>query len=143
MKTKRLGFIRGALIAGYPTISLCGHGVPRKEYVHRLVLFTFVGPCPRGMQARHYPDPNRTNVRLDNLSWAPRIENEHDKIEHGTSNHGKRNTTKLDVKADVSLPAFMPSEIIADGKIVQKNLKELDLTEDWLMSGSCIFYPLR
>ncbi|WP_144510709.1 DUF421 domain-containing protein [Bacillus sp. FJAT-22090] len=41
--------------------------------------------------------------------------------------------TKLDVKADVSLPAFMPSEIISDGKIVKKNLQELDLTEDWLM----------
>ncbi|TQR16376.1 YetF domain-containing protein [Psychrobacillus soli] len=41
--------------------------------------------------------------------------------------------TKLDVKADVSLPAFMPAEIISDGKIVQKNLLELDLTEDWVM----------
>ncbi|GGA39109.1 YetF domain-containing protein [Psychrobacillus lasiicapitis] len=45
----------------------------------------------------------------------------------------QQEATKLDVKADVSLPAFMPAEIISDGKIVQKNLKELDLTEDWVM----------
>lgn len=37
------------------------------------------------------------------------------------------------MKADVSLPTYMPTEIISDGKIVRKNLKELNLDEDWLM----------
>ena len=35
--------------------------------------------------------------------------------------------TKQDVKVPTTLPVFMPSEIISDGKIVQKNLTELDL----------------
>ena len=45
----------------------------------------------------------------------------------------QQNATKLDVKADVSLPIYMPTEIISDGKIVPKNLLELNLDEEWLM----------
>jgi uncharacterized membrane protein YcaP (DUF421 family) len=46
---------------------------------------------------------------------------------------GQQEATKLDVKADTSPPLYMPAEIIADGKIVQKNLVELKLTEEWVM----------
>lgn len=42
--------------------------------------------------------------------------------------------TKQDVKADVSLPEHMPTELISDGKINQKNLVELNLTEEWLFN---------
>jgi len=45
----------------------------------------------------------------------------------------QQEATKQDVKADVSLPVYMPSEIISDGKIVQKNLLGLDLDEEWVM----------
>jgi uncharacterized membrane protein YcaP (DUF421 family) len=41
--------------------------------------------------------------------------------------------TKQDINADISLPPHMPTEIISDGKFIQKNLKELDLTEEWVM----------
>ena len=40
--------------------------------------------------------------------------------------------TKKDVKADCSLPKYFPTEVISDGKLVKKNLIELNLTEDWL-----------
>ncbi|WP_419960177.1 YetF domain-containing protein [Psychrobacillus sp. BM2] len=46
---------------------------------------------------------------------------------------GMQEATKQDVKVPLTLPLFMPSEIISDGKIVKKNLDELDLTEDWVM----------
>lgn len=42
--------------------------------------------------------------------------------------------TKQDVKADVSLPPHMPTELISDGKINKSNLDELDLTEEWLLN---------
>ena len=45
----------------------------------------------------------------------------------------QQEATKQDVKADVSLPTYMPSEIISDGVIVYKNLEELELTEEWVM----------
>lgn len=45
----------------------------------------------------------------------------------------EQNATKQDVKADVSMPTYIPTEIISDGKIVRKNLKELKLDEEWVM----------
>ncbi|UNT53583.1 YetF domain-containing protein [Lysinibacillus capsici] len=41
--------------------------------------------------------------------------------------------TKQDVKADVSPPTFLPTEVVSDGQLIYENLVELDLTEDWLM----------
>lgn len=41
-------------------------------------------------------------------------------------------STKLDVKADTTPPTYLPTEVIADGKIVIQNLLGLDLNEDWL-----------
>jgi len=46
----------------------------------------------------------------------------------------KDQATKADVKADVSIPPYMPTEIISDGVINKKNLVELDLTEEWLLN---------
>ncbi len=44
----------------------------------------------------------------------------------------EQNATKQNVKADVSLPTYIPTEIISDGKILYKNLKELNLNEEWV-----------
>lgn len=52
--------------------------------VHRLVLEAFVGPCPPGMECRHFPDRDPGNNRLDNLQWGTHQENEEDKETHGT-----------------------------------------------------------
>lgn len=41
--------------------------------------------------------------------------------------------TKQDVKAPVAEPKYMPSTLIADGIIIQKNLLGLNLTEEWLI----------
>lgn len=47
--------------------------------VHSLVLETFVGPRPPGMEARHVND-DPTDNRLENLCWGTRSENSHDAI---------------------------------------------------------------
>lgn len=58
--------------------------------VYHLVLEAFVGPKPKGLEARHH-DGDVKNNALDNLSWSTHVENEADKIAHGTSQHGERN----------------------------------------------------
>ena len=58
--------------------------------VHHLVLLAFVGPPPKGMESRHYPDRDPANNRLENLSWATRATNVRDRKEHGTDNAGER-----------------------------------------------------
>lgn len=42
--------------------------------------------------------------------------------------------TKSDMNINIPTPKYLPSEIISDGKIVKHNLKELNLSEDWLYS---------
>jgi hypothetical protein len=64
----------------------------RKTYrVHNLVLRAFVGPCPPGMQACHFPDKDTKNNSLRNLRWDTPKGNQADKVVHGTANIGEAN----------------------------------------------------
>lgn len=45
----------------------------------------------------------------------------------------KQTATRADVKAHSPDLKYFPAEVIADGKIVKKNMKELQLDEEWLM----------
>jgi hypothetical protein len=57
--------------------------------VSRLVLTTFVGPCPDGMEGCHN-DGNPKNNSLGNLRWDTRKANHSDKRRHGTLPLGSR-----------------------------------------------------
>uniref|UniRef100_A0A6M3J1G5 Putative homing endonuclease n=1 Tax=viral metagenome TaxID=1070528 RepID=A0A6M3J1G5_9ZZZZ len=68
---------------GYLTV---GRAVDKKYItvlVHRLVLETYVGSCPKGMECRHL-NSNRHDNRLSNLRWGTRKENHLDAVELGT-----------------------------------------------------------
>lgn len=68
---------------GYQRVQLCYGPVIRKDtYVHRMVLETFVGPCPEGLEACHN-DGNPLNNRLDNLRWDTKSANAQDTLQHG------------------------------------------------------------
>jgi hypothetical protein len=67
---------------GYAYVCLVIGNGRRMTLVHRLVLETFVGPRPEGMECRHL-DGNPTNNRLDNLAWGTREENLADSFRHG------------------------------------------------------------
>jgi len=41
--------------------------------------------------------------------------------------------TKQDIKADVTPPTYLPTEVISDGQLIKENIVELELTEDWIM----------
>jgi hypothetical protein len=64
------------------------HFKRRKYYAHRLVLETFVGPNPSGLECDHI-DRNRKNNFLENLRWVTK------KV-----NQGNRNCSKLTIKID-------------------------------------------
>lgn len=74
---------------GYKHIVLCNGPTRRIVTMHILVLETFVGPCPEGMECRHFPDRDRTNNRLTNLSWGTNAENHEDRQFHGTVPKGE------------------------------------------------------
>ncbi|GAC81679.1 HNH endonuclease [Gordonia malaquae] len=54
-----------------------------RHFVHRLVMETFVGPCPSGMEVRHLNGEPADN-RLENLAYGTRSENVLDSVAHGT-----------------------------------------------------------
>ena len=59
---------------GHMRISLWKDSKRRVLYVHRLVMETFVGECPDGMEVCHN-DGDSSNNRLDNLRYDTRHEN--------------------------------------------------------------------
>jgi hypothetical protein len=67
---------------GYFRVNLVRDGVNQSRAVHCLVLEAFVGPCPPGMEACHFPDPTRSNNNLSNLRWDTHTENMRDKYRH-------------------------------------------------------------
>jgi len=67
----------------YPTVSLSKNGILCSRELHRLILETFKGPCPEGMEGCH-KDGDKANNRLDNLRWDTRESNFHDNIANGT-----------------------------------------------------------
>jgi len=44
----------------------------------------------------------------------------------------QQSATKKDVNATIQVPKYLPTEVIAEGKISTRNLTELNLTEEWM-----------
>jgi hypothetical protein len=69
---------------GYVGVRLRKAG--RRTRAHSLVLETFVGPCPDGMECCH-ENGVRTDNRLENLRWGTPLDNGRDRVRHGTQSH--------------------------------------------------------
>ena len=74
----------------YLQVCLRKDGRSLTKKIHRLVLETYVGLCPEGMECRHL-DGNPKNNNLYNLSWGTHKENAQDMIAHGKSTRGEKN----------------------------------------------------
>lgn len=61
----------------------------RTVRVHRLVLESFVGPCPNDMEACHWDD-DPSNNRLSNLRWDTSVANKRDMRRNGGGNQNAR-----------------------------------------------------
>jgi hypothetical protein len=66
--------LRPGLRNGYSFVVLSQNAVKKACSVHHLVLRTFVGPAPAGMEPRHLNGNNSDN-RLVNLKWGTKAEN--------------------------------------------------------------------
>lgn len=104
-------------------------GKRKRLYIHRLVLISFVGPCPDGMECRHL-DGNPSNNRLDNLQWGTKIENMVDRKRHGREakrqRSGRYKLTQAQVDEIMALRIgphewLMPMAVIASRYGIHKN----------------------
>lgn len=62
-------------------------GRRKKFLVHRLILLTFIGECPKGMECCHN-DGDGLNNKLENLRWDTAANNQMDRYKHGTITYG-------------------------------------------------------
>ena len=99
MKSRR--FLTPIVSGRYLAVKLWTDRKHKSKAIHRLVLETFSGECPEGMEASHL-DGDGFNSRLDNLVWETHQENVDRKKIHGTNtvgeNHPMRKLTNFDVK---------------------------------------------
>jgi hypothetical protein len=83
---------------GYMRVTIKG----KDEYIHRLVLRSFVGECPEHMECAHL-DGKPHNNALSNLAWVTRQENSDHKFLHGTAPkgecHGRAKLDRNQIKA--------------------------------------------
>ncbi len=88
---------------------------PKKTWrVHRLVLLAFEGPSD--LEVRHL-NGNPNDNRLENLAYGTKVENEADKVEHGTSNRGSRNGRSRLTEKDVQrIRSSKESNLVLAGK---------------------------
>jgi hypothetical protein len=77
---------------GYLRLRLYEKGECHFRSVHRIILETFIGECPNGMEACHN-DGNKMNNNIGNLRWDTHRNNILDKKKHGTDKkkHGTMN----------------------------------------------------
>lgn len=68
---------------GYVTAKLYREGRPHDVFVHRLVVWAFIGPKPSPFHEVAHADGNKQNNHRTNLRWATKSENCLQKREHG------------------------------------------------------------
>ncbi len=92
----------GGTIDGYRSIGLRRGGRSYTFLIHRLVLETFVGPCPEGLEGCH-KNGNKQDCRVENLRWGTRLSNAADKKLHGTEadTRGSKNGRAMLTEAKV------------------------------------------
>lgn len=80
-KAKRPKVLKGhALRSGHINVNIrTQDGERRQEYIHRLVMRAFVGPCTEGDVVRHLNDDPGDN-RLGNLAYGSHRDNRYDEV---------------------------------------------------------------
>ena len=87
-------YLRPGVRRGYLGVVVWKNKKKYNRYVHRLVLETYIGPCPEGMESRHL-NGNRLNNKIKNLVWGTRKQNGKDRAKHGTSKGENNGRSKL------------------------------------------------
>lgn len=75
---------------GYMHVGFAGEGaLGPTPLVHLIIMLTFVGPRPPDMETGHRNGVASCN-ELSNLRYVTKIENEADKVRHGTNRPGRK-----------------------------------------------------
>ena len=96
--------------AGYWTVTLSKDGKRATWRVHMLICAAFHGEQPIGFQCRHL-NGVRTDNRAENLAWGTHVENQRDRVTHGTDLRGEQVATAILTKDQAAaIIAGMPQK---------------------------------
>jgi len=132
-------FLKPSLRCGYERVILYVNGKRHNCSVHRLILETFTGSCPKGTECRHL-DGSRSNNHIKNLCWGTRIVNQHDRIKHSTNvwakgeQHGRSKLTEQNVKRIINAyqtKKFTQTAIAKTYGITQSNVSDIINKKSW------------
>lgn len=117
-KFLKLGFRDNGIMV-YRTVCLQKYGRRWDYLVHRLVLLTFVGPCPLGMECRHL-DGDSLNNHLDNVVWGTKKENGLDKRKHGRSKGENNHRAKFTNEEVLEIRRLHDNRVMTDAEISRR-----------------------
>ncbi len=112
---------------GYRCVTLFKNGVRHQLRISRLMLESFIGPCPNGMEASH-ENGNSLDDRIENLAWKTHPENEADKSRHGTLLMGEECYLSTHCDQDVSILW----EMVSQGYSGRQIANTLGTTPNWV-----------
>lgn len=121
---------------GHQFIVLYKNNIRKECLVHRLVLETFIGPCPFGMECRHL-DGNPKNNKLDNLCWGTKLENIQDRRMHGTESSGSRKGINQGINNGMSTLNNWIVRIVRQ-LLKQKVLRQKEIAKIFSISDSVV-----
>lgn len=108
---------------GYLLVSLSDGKKRSCIKCHILVLRSFVGPCPVGMETRHF-DGNPKNNCLENLKWGTKKENGADTVRLGRSRRCGHKGVKRIFK-----PKLTKEQVLAIRKMAESGAKNIVLAK--------------
>lgn len=126
--------------SGYLQVGLTIRGKGGHKMVHRMVLETFVGPCPNGMEACHGPRGKLDN-HLDNLRWGTHQENVAESVAQGIHAYGTRcGNSKLNEEQVAEIRACVGrvpySELALQFGVSQMTICRAAHGHSWARAGS-------
>ena len=96
-------FLKSAILNnGRLQVTLYQNGGIFYRQLSRLVLETYISPCPQRMECRHLNGKHQDN-HIDNLCWGTSKENAMDRNLHGTTARGERNGFSTLIKEQVKV----------------------------------------
>lgn len=109
---------------GYLIVTLRREKKQYSRCVHTLILETFVGPCPEGMECCHNNGDILKN-EVSNLRWGTHKSNMEDKVKHGNAvssglkgeEHGRSKLTEFEV--------LKIKGLLEEGQLFQDQIAEI------------------
>ena len=138
---KNMRFLKPKPVRGYFYVALCKDSKAYRKSVSRLVLETFIGSCPEGMECCHNNGVSTDN-KLENLRWDTKKNNAKDAIRHGThpglhrsgENNGMTKLTKKDVRMIIYIyrtELFLQKEIAKVYDISRQTIYDIINKRRW------------